>query len=258
MRPLLHVRNLEARYGAFVALQNVSLVVPHGSVVALLGPNGAGKTTLLRAISGMLPPTSGDVILDGEPIQGMPDYAIARRGLSHIPQGRSIFPHLTVAENLLMAGYGGSDGGALDAVFALFPVLRQRRGQLAGTLSGGEQQMLSLARAVMTPPKLLAVDELSLGLAPILVGHLFETLAAIRETGTSILLVEQYVGHALRLADIVVILNKGGVRFIGEPGETALQETLAGAYLGGSRSGNGSSARARSGTRRARRTPKAT
>jgi len=256
MRPLLHVRNLEARYGGFVALQNVSLVVPEGSVVALLGPNGAGKTTLLRAISGMLEPAKGEILFDGEPIHGLPDYAIARRGLAHIPQGRSIFPHLSVAENLLMAGYAGSQDGALDAVFALFPVLRQRRAQLAGTLSGGEQQMLSLARAVMTPPRLLAVDELSLGLAPILVGQLFETLAAIRETGTSILLVEQYVGHALRLADIVVLLNKGQVRFIGEPGEEALQDALSGSYLGGAHAaGNGSSGE-RDRVRRARRTSK--
>ena len=231
MKPLLRLRGVEARYGAFVALQNISLIVPEGSVVALLGPNGAGKTTLLRTISGMLPPSLGEITFDGERIDGMSDYQIARRGLAHIPQGRGVFPHLTVAENLLMAGYAGEDSD-VELVFELFPILSQRRNQDAGTLSGGEQQMLSIARAVMSPPKLLAVDELSLGLAPIVVTELFKSLAMIRKRGTSILLVEQYVGHALRLADIVVVLNKGHVAFIGEPGEKALTETLAGSYLG--------------------------
>jgi branched-chain amino acid transport system ATP-binding protein len=237
MRPLLRLRDVEARYGAFVALQNVSLIVPEGSVVALLGPNGAGKTTLLRTISGMLPPNRGEITFDGEPIHGLPDHRIAAMGLAHIPQGRGIFPHLTVAENLMMAAYAGSGGDGLGEVFGLFPVLESRMKQDAGTLSGGEQQMLSLSRAVMSPPRLLAVDELSLGLAPILVEHLFRSLETIRDRGTSILLVEQYVGHALRIADIVVVLHKGRVRFIGEPGEVALQEGLVGSYLGGGRAG---------------------
>ncbi|MCA1833417.1 MAG: ABC transporter ATP-binding protein [Actinomycetota bacterium] len=234
MKPLLHLRGVEARYGHFVALQNVSLIVPEGAVVALLGPNGAGKTTLLRTVSGMMSLSRGEIIFDGAPIQRLPDYAIARRGLAHIPEGRGIFPSLTVRENLLMAGYGAPNGdGALGRVYELFPVLAQRREQAAGTLSGGEQQMLSLARGVITRPKLLAVDELSLGLAPILVAQLFDTVARIRDSGTSILLVEQYVRHALRLADIVVILHKGRVAFIGEPGELAHDDSLVESYLGG-------------------------
>ena len=234
MKPLLRLRGVEARYGRFVALQDVSLVVPERSVVALLGPNGAGKSTLLRAISGMLSPARGEIIFDGRPIHRLQDYQIARLGLAHIPEGRGIFPGLTVRENLLIAGY--ADVGeelANEEVFALFPVLAERRDQSAGTLSGGEQQMLSLARAIVTRPRLLAVDELSLGLAPILVGQMFEAVARIREAGTSILLVEQYVRHALRLADIVVILHKGRVRFIGEPGELALDDRLVSSYLGG-------------------------
>jgi branched-chain amino acid transport system ATP-binding protein len=233
MRPLLRLRGVEARYGRFVALQNLSLVVPEGSVVALLGPNGAGKTTTLRTISGMLPPAAGEIVFDGMRIDGWPDHRIARAGLAHIPEGRGIFPGLTVRENLLMARTGTRNGRAgLDRVFALFPVLAERLSQTAGTLSGGEQQMLSLARAVIAEPRLLMVDELSLGLAPRLVAQLFETVRQLRDQGTTILLVEQYVRHALRLADIVVILHKGRMRFIGEPGELAHDETLVESYLG--------------------------
>lgn len=230
MKPLLRLRNVEARYGRFVALQNVSLVVPEGSVVALLGPNGVGKTTLLRTVSGMLKPSGGEILFDGEQIGGLPDYRIARLGLAHIPEGRGIFPGLSVAENLMMAG---ARNGSLERVFTLFPVLERRRAQVAGTLSGGEQQMLSLARAVLVKPKLLMVDELSLGLAPRLVAELFSTLKRIRDEGTTILLVEQYVRYALRLADIIVVLHKGKVAFIGEPGEVAQGGALVEAYLGG-------------------------
>jgi branched-chain amino acid transport system ATP-binding protein len=235
MRPLLRLRNVEARYGAFVALQHVSLVVPEGSVVALLGPNGVGKTTLLRTVSGMLAPADGEITFDGTRIDGLPDHAIARLGLEHIPEGRGIFPTLSVRENLQMAAYT-TDGlnGARERVNELFPVLEKRRDQIAGTLSGGEQQMLSLARAIITQPKLLMVDELSLGLAPRLVGQLFDTLEKIKSDGTTILLVEQYVKYALRLADIVVILHKGRIAFIGEPGELAHEGKLVEAYLGGS------------------------
>jgi len=235
MRPLLRLRNVESRYGAFVALQHVSLIVPEGSVVALLGPNGVGKTTLLRTVSGMMSPTDGEITFDGVRIDDMRDHEIARLGLEHIPEGRGIFPTLTVRENLQMAAYTSDGGnGALARVNHLFPVLQQRRGQIAGTLSGGEQQMLSLARSIITQPKLLMVDELSLGLAPRLVAQLFDTLEKIKRDGTTILLVEQYVRYALRLADIVVILHKGRVAFIGEPGELAHEGKLVDAYLGGS------------------------
>jgi len=235
MRPLLRLRNVEACYGRFVALQNVSLIVPQGSVVALLGPNGVGKTTLLRTVSGMMAPTDGEITFDGVRIDGKHDHQISALGLAHIPEGRGIFPALTVKENLRMAAYA-SDGtnGALARVHELFPVLETRRDQVAGTLSGGEQQMLSLARAIITQPKLLMVDELSLGLAPRLVMQLFDTLDKIRRDGTTILLVEQYVRYALRLADIIVIMHKGHVAFIGEPGELVHEGKLMEAYLGGS------------------------
>jgi branched-chain amino acid transport system ATP-binding protein len=233
MPPLLRLRNVEARYGRFVALHNVSLIVPEGSVVALLGPNGMGKSTILRTISGMLAPSRGEIWFDGARIDGAPDHRIARLGLAHIPEGRGIFPGLSVRENLMMAAYRGTKPDTAH-VFALFPVLEDRLDQVAGTLSGGEQQMLSLARAVISRPRLLMVDELSLGLAPIVVGHLFDTLEAIRDSGTTILLVEQYVRYALRLADIIAIIQKGRVRFLGEPGELAHGGDLVEAYLGGS------------------------
>jgi len=233
MRPLLRLRNVDARYGRFVALSNVSLIVPEGAVVALLGPNGAGKSTMLRTISGMLPAAAGRIEFAGRRIDRLPDHRIAKLGLAHIPEGRGIFPGLTVRENLLMARYAASNGQErLGRVFELFPVLERRRSQTAGTLSGGEQQMLSMARAVITNPRMLMIDELSLGLAPRLVSQLFDDVAAIRDSGTTILLVEQYVRHALKLADIVVILHKGKVRFIGEPGELEHDETLVESYLG--------------------------
>lgn len=239
-KPLLRVRGVEARYGSFVALHNISLIVPEGSAVALLGPNGVGKSTLLRTISGMMSPTAGEITFDGERIDGLPDYAIARLGLAHIPEGRGIFPGLSVRDNLRMARLASPNGqrNGLRRCFELFPVLEQRLDQVAGTLSGGEQQMLSMARAVVTEPRLLMLDELSLGLAPRLVTELMNTVARIRERGTSILLVEQYVRHALRLADIIVILHKGKVLFIGEPGELEKEEQLVQAYLG--QSGTGS------------------
>jgi branched-chain amino acid transport system ATP-binding protein len=263
MRPLLRLRNVEACYGQFVALQNVSLIVPEGSVVALLGPNGVGKTTLLRTVSGMMSPTDGEIVFDGARIDGKRDHQIAELGLAHIPEGRGIFPALSVSENLRMAAYSsdGSNGG-LARVHDLFPVLETRRDQIAGTLSGGEQQMLSLARAIITKPRLLMVDELSLGLAPRLVMQLFDTLEKIRRDGTTILLVEQYVRYALRLADIVVIMHKGHVAFIGEPGELAHEGKLVEAYLGGSQAATaaaeaeeqeGPSGGATSGARRTRK-----
>jgi branched-chain amino acid transport system ATP-binding protein len=233
MPALLRLRNVKAQYGRFVALSNVSLIVPEGAVVALLGPNGAGKSTMLRTISGMLPPAGGSIEFDGIRIDRLSDHRIARLGLAHIPEGRGIFPALTVRENLLMARYAANNGEQrLGRVFELFPVLEKRRSQTAGTLSGGEQQMLSLARAVIIDPRMLMIDELSLGLAPRLVSQLFDDVQAIRDSGTTILLVEQYVRHALRLADIVVILHKGKIRFIGEPGELQEDETLVESYLG--------------------------
>jgi branched-chain amino acid transport system ATP-binding protein len=243
MKSLLRLRNVEARYGAFVALSNVSLIVPEGSVVALLGPNGVGKSTLLRTVSGMMAPTRGEIWFNGERIDASPDHRIAKLGLAHIPEGRGIFAGLSVRENLQMASYADDRRRVNFAqVWDLFPVLAQRRDQVAGTLSGGEQQMLALARAVVTKPKLLMVDELSLGLAPLLVGQLFETLQQLREQGTTILLVEQYVRYALKLADLCVILHKGHVRFIGDPAELSSGSGLVEAYLGGTQAAAASDA----------------
>jgi branched-chain amino acid transport system ATP-binding protein len=240
MRPLLRLREVEARYGRFTALSNVSMIVPEGSVVALLGPNGVGKTTLLRVVSGMLKPTAGTITFDGTRIDGRSDHAIARMGLAHIPEGRGIFPALTVRENLLMQRLTGSPSDGLARVFELFPRLHDRIDQTAGTLSGGEQQMLALARAVINRPRLLMVDELSHGLAPVLVELLFETLQKIRAAGTTVLLVEQYVRYALRLSDIAVILHKGKLAFIGEPDELQHGGALAEAYLGGTQAASAS------------------
>jgi branched-chain amino acid transport system ATP-binding protein len=230
---LLRLWNVEARYGRFVALRHIFLTVPERTVVALLGANGAGKTTMLRAISGVLPPVAGEITFEGRRISGLPAYAIAGRGLVHIPEGRGTFPSLSVAENLRMAQHAAPDGAVeLGRVFELFPVLEQRLGQSAGTLSGGEQRMLGLARAFLARPRLLLLDELSLGLGPRFVQQLYGAVATIRESGTSILLVEQYVRHALRLADIVVVLQKGQIRFVGEPGDLERGGEIVDAYLG--------------------------
>jgi branched-chain amino acid transport system ATP-binding protein len=217
--PLFELREVDASYGPFRALFGVSLAVRPGAVTALLGANGAGKTTVARVATGLVKPTAGVVWFDGAPIQGVKPYRIARRGIVHAPEGRSVFASLTVRENLELSfrralGRSGVDG-ALARAYELFPRLGERSKQVAGTLSGGEQRMLSLARVMVSPPKLLVADELSLGLAPIVVDEVYRNLASIRESGTAILLVEQYVGHALALADDAVILSKGTVAYAG-------------------------------------------
>lgn len=232
VRVLLEVRDLVVHYGKLPALVGVDLVVPEGSVVALLGPNGAGKSTTLKAIAGAVAPTSGEILLDGERIDGRPAHELTTRGICLIPEGRGIFPNLTVAENLRLALDGQPDGMArvLDA----FPRLGERLEQRAGTLSGGEQQMLALARAVGTDHRLLMADELSLGLAPLLVQQMFDALRTLHEQyGRTILLVEQYATHALALADLVYILVRGQVVWAGEPSELRASEELTAAYLGG-------------------------
>jgi len=228
---LLEVEALSVSYGRFVALEEVDLYVPDGSVVAILGPNGAGKSTLLRAIAGLVVARAGTVTLAGEPISHLGPTQRARRGVCLIPEGRGVFPSLTVADNLRLAVGAFEDGGRRVAEY--FPVLGERRQQLAGTLSGGEQQMLALARAVGGKPRLLMTDELSLGLAPRLVAALMETLARLRsEERRTIVLVEQYATHALRLADLVFILSRGSLVWAGEPGELLASKVLADSYLG--------------------------
>jgi branched-chain amino acid transport system ATP-binding protein len=199
-------------------------------VVAVLGPNGAGKTTLLRVASGLLRPAAGAVLLDGEDVTRARAHARARRGLCHIPEGRGIYPTLTVRENLVLHSRPGEEAVAVDRAIAAFPVLGEKLRQPGGQLSGGQQQMLSLVRAYLTSPRLVLVDEASMGLAPVVVDQIFEFLAEIAASGTALLLVEQYVSRALALASHVYLLNKGGVVFSGRPQDIA--DDLFAAYLG--------------------------
>jgi branched-chain amino acid transport system ATP-binding protein len=213
--PLLELRDVDASYGPFRAVFGVSFAVDAGRVLALLGSNGSGKTTLARVCSGLLRPTNGSILFDGEDITGIRPYRFARLGIVHAPEGRSVFATLTVEENLELTfrrsrGRGGVHD-ALDHAYALFPRLGERRRQIAGTLSGGEQRMLSLSRVLVERPRLLIADELSLGLAPIIVEEVYRTLERIRDSGTTLLLVEQHVHHALEIADDAVLLIKGEV-----------------------------------------------
>ena len=217
--PVLELDGVDAGYGPFRALFGVTFSVPVGGVCALLGPNGAGKTTIARVASGLVRPTAGVVRLRGEDVTGQPAWKLARAGVAHAVEGRSVFASLTVQENLVLAfrrslGRKGVDA-ALERAYASFPRLGERRGQEAGTLSGGEQRMLSLARVLADPPALLIADELSLGLAPVIVDEVYRTLEAIRDAGSSLLIVEQHVHRALGLADVAVLLGKGAVRYAG-------------------------------------------
>jgi branched-chain amino acid transport system ATP-binding protein len=229
---ILDVRGLHAAYGRIEVLRGVDLSVPAGAVVALLGANGGGKTTLLRTLSGLLRPTAGEVWLGGVQVTGAPADALSRAGLCTVPEGRGVFPNLTVAENLRLASYSGVPAGQLVAdAFHRFPVLAARRGQLAGTLSGGEQQMLALARALASAPALLLLDELSLGLAPRVVDELYDTVAAIADHGVSVLVVEQFARSALRVADHAAVMHGGRIVARGEPEE--IHDHLTRYFLGG-------------------------
>ena len=228
----LELHDVHVSYGGMRALSGVSLVVPSGAVVALLGPNGAGKSTTLRAVSGLVRAERGSITVHGHRVERRAPHAIARLGVVHVPEGRGIFPSLTVEENLTMASYSvGAEVDPVDGASRIFPVLGSRLRQLAGSLSGGEQQMLSLARALLCKPKLLMVDEISMGLAPIIVEQLFEALRERASGGTSLLLVEQYIDAALSLADYVYVLDKGRMADIGEPDDVR-QGALVSAYLG--------------------------
>lgn len=228
---MLELRGVSAGYDSGFVLHDVSLHVPEGAVVALLGPNGAGKTTLLRVASGLLRPASGEVLLDGEVVTNSEPHELARRGICHVPEGRGVFPVLSVADNLRMQAPPELDRGAIPAAAAVFPRLGQRLGQMAGTLSGGEQQMLALAHAYVGEPKVVLLDEVSIGLAPRVVDEIYAFLHRLAGLGASLLLVEQYVKRALELADYVYILNRGRISFVGEPGEVSDDAALA-SYLG--------------------------
>jgi branched-chain amino acid transport system ATP-binding protein len=231
--PVLELRGVRAAYGRIEVLHGVDLVVPGGSVFALLGPNGAGKTTTLKVADGRLRPTSGCVHVAGSHVNGAPTDGLTRAGMCAIPEGRGVFPNLTVAENLRMMTHAG----ALRMVdveakaYARFPILGERRNQLAGTLSGGQQQMLAMCRAIVTDPALLLVDELSMGLAPLIVKELYEVLAQIAADGVAILLVEQFARTALAIADYAAILVQGRIQHVGQPAD--LGDEVSAAYLGG-------------------------
>ncbi|HEX8803115.1 MAG TPA: ABC transporter ATP-binding protein [Acidimicrobiales bacterium] len=219
MTAVLELRDVSAAYGPFRALFGVSLAVERGEALALVGPNGAGKTTVARVASGLLAPTAGALLVDGVDVTGARPYELARAGVAHAPEGRSTFATLTVEENLALSfrrsrGRRGVPGGLAQA-FEMFPALGQRRRQLAGDLSGGEQRMLSMARVLVEAPAVLVADELSLGLAPIVVEQLYQALRRLRDAGTSLLVVEQHVGHALRLCDRVAMLDHGSVSWVG-------------------------------------------
>jgi branched-chain amino acid transport system ATP-binding protein len=222
--------NIVAGYAETTVLRGVSLTVPDSSVVALLGANGAGKTTLLRVASGLLRPTAGTMTLDGVDVTGHRPHQLAARGMCHVPEGRGVFPSLTVRENLSLQAGGGGKEGLAKAVEA-FPRLGERLSQTAGTLSGGEQQMLALARSYIANPKVMLLDEVSMGLAPKIVDEIFEFLGRVAHEGASLLLVEQYVTRALALADYVYLLNRGQVAYRGEPSELEDEDVFA-RYLG--------------------------
>jgi branched-chain amino acid transport system ATP-binding protein len=221
--PLLELRDVDAGYGPFKALFGVNLAVEPGRVLTLLGSNGSGKTTIARVCSGLIEPSAGEVLFDGTAMTGRRAYEFARAGVTHAPEGRSVFASLTVQENLeLSLGRSRGKHGVHDAIseaYAMFPRLADRHRQLAGTLSGGEQRMLSLARVLVDKPRLLIADELSLGLAPIIVDEVYATLRRIRDSGTTLLIVEQHVGHALGIADDVIVLIKGEISFSGPVAE---------------------------------------
>jgi branched-chain amino acid transport system ATP-binding protein len=230
--PILELRDVRAGYGPIEVVHGVSLSVPAGSVMALLGPNGGGKTTILNVCAGILSPSAGDVLFEGEPVTHVSADGRARRGICTIPEGRGIFPNLSVRENLLMATQVGVPMDRIeDAAFAQFPRLGEKRKQLAGTMSGGEQQMLALARAFATDPKILLLDELSLGLAPMVVTELYDKVRELASGGLSILLVEQFARTALPIADAAAVVLQGVIAHQGSPAE--MEEAVEASYLGG-------------------------
>ncbi|HEY8026877.1 MAG TPA: ABC transporter ATP-binding protein [Burkholderiaceae bacterium] len=238
---MLNISNLHAAYGKVEVLHGISLEVPKGKVVTLIGSNGAGKTTTMRAISGMLKPKSGTVTLGGKDVTGLPSHKIARAGLTHSPEGRRVFANMSVTDNLLLGAFPrftrsrprGDIDADLNEAMELFPRLRERRSQLAGTLSGGEQQMLAMARAVMLKPDVILLDEPSMGLAPILVEEVFRIISRLKEQGVTMLLVEQFAAAALNVADYGYVLENGRISVHGAADKLKNDPAVKAAYLGG-------------------------
>jgi branched-chain amino acid transport system ATP-binding protein len=228
---VLELRNVSASYGRTAALWDVSLAVPKGSIAALLGPNGAGKSTLLKVAAGVLKPTQGRVLIDGDNVTSASPNTRARKGLCLIPEGHGVFPRLTVRENLLLLTPPWRKGESTDKAMAAFPALRSRLGDRAGTLSGGQQQMVALARCHLANPSVVLLDEVSMGLAPLVVDEIFDSLKALADSGVTLLIVEQFVTRALEMADTVHLLNRGRISFSGPPSELDEDAVLEG-YLG--------------------------
>ncbi len=235
MTAMLEVKDLKVAYGKILAVKKISFSVDEGQVVTLIGTNGAGKTTTLRTISGLLRPASGEILFQGKRIDAVPAHEIVTLGLAHSPEGRRIFPKLTVEENLLLGAFTRSDSGIkndLDGTYDLFPLLGERRSQLAGTLSGGEQQMLAMGRAMMSRPKLLMLDEPSMGLSPLMMKKIMQTVKTLQSQGTTILLVEQNAQAALKLADKGYVLEVGKIVLQGTGKDLLVNDAVRKAYLG--------------------------
>ena len=241
---MLSIKNLHAGYGKIEVLHGISIEVAKGQVVTLIGSNGAGKTTTMRAVSGMVAPSSGEIVLNGQAIAGLEPYHIAQRGLAHSPEGRRVFATMSVADNLTLGAFARLTGsrprgdvkGDLERALELFPRLKERRTQLAGTLSGGEQQMLAMARAVMLNPDVVLLDEPSMGLAPILVDEVFRIIARLKAQGVTMLLVEQFAAAALAVADYGYVLENGRIAIHGPATQLRDDPAVRAAYLGGATS----------------------
>ncbi len=237
MAAMLEVNDINVYYGAIHAIKGISLTVAEGEIVTLIGANGAGKSTTLRTISGLLTPKEGTISFLGEPIAGVPAQEIVRRGISQVPEGRRIFANMTVMENLELGAYTRTDKDGVEQdyemVFNRFPRLLERKQQAAGTLSGGEQQMLAMGRALMSRPKLLLLDEPSMGLAPLLIREIFNIIVDINQAGTTVLLVEQNANMALSIANRAYVLETGRITLSGDAKELAASEKIRKAYLGG-------------------------
>ena len=232
---MLEVKNINVYYGSIHAIKDVSFHVDEGEIVTLIGPNGAGKSTILKTVTGLLRSRTGDIIFNGKSIAHTEPYRLVSEGLAHVPEGRRIFLQMTVTENLEMGAYTRRDGTKEDIadVFRRFPRLKHRKNQIAGTLSGGEQQMLAMGRALMSHPKLLMLDEPSMGLAPILVQQIFDIIKELHEAGTTILLVEQNAEMALAIADRAYVCESGRIVLSGTGAELASRDQIKRAYLGG-------------------------
>jgi branched-chain amino acid transport system ATP-binding protein len=236
MSVLLDVKNIEVAYGKIIAVKDISVKVDNGEIVTLIGANGAGKSTTLRTISGLIKPKSGEITFNGKRIGGMPGHEIVAMGICHSPEGRRIFPRMTVKENLELGAFLRNNKAEvatdMERVLDLFPRLRERVDQRAGTLSGGEQQMLAVSRALMGDPKLLLLDEPSMGLAPVLVELIFDTIVKIRQQGVTVLLIEQNAMAALEVADRAYVLESGKVKMSGSAKELSADDKVTKAYLG--------------------------